>query len=161
MNQQTNSIQAKLYRYFWCTDRMPQNLCPYFWKLIIMYVFIIPYAILSIPMYIFQYLSDESYRDDIPPIGMIFLGLAGYFAVSIVIAMVAMWFVLTKEGYNGIVMTGSLGWLIVIVYLGSQWAEHRKEIREEQIEEGTYEQNVFVSFAKAKYNKYCPKITWK
>jgi len=155
MNLRTNSLQAKLYRYFWSTDKLPENLCPYFWMSLIMYVFIIPYAIISFP------LQKVSYRDDIPTIGMWFLGAIGYGAIYLLVSMVAMWFVLGNETYSWIVSSGICGWALVVIISMIAYAHHRKELKEEAIDAGTYQEGIVVSFVKAKYNRYCPKITWK
>jgi hypothetical protein len=62
MNLNQNSIPAKLYRWFYQKNQyeMPTNLCPYFWQLVVMWIFILPCALLSLPANIFYFFSKDS-----------------------------------------------------------------------------------------------------
>jgi hypothetical protein len=68
MELNLNSLTAKLYRWFYNQYEMPNSLCPYFWKMIIMYVFIIPYSIISLPQIIFELITKE--RSEAPRIAI-------------------------------------------------------------------------------------------
>jgi acyl-homoserine lactone acylase PvdQ len=61
MKLNINSTSAQLYRWFYATEQMPQSLCPYFWKLVLMWVFILPYTILSLPVILMD-LKDPDRR---------------------------------------------------------------------------------------------------
>ena len=61
MKLNINSTSAQLYRWFYATTTMPQSLCPYFWKLVIMWLLILPYSILSLPVILMD-LKDFEHR---------------------------------------------------------------------------------------------------
>ena len=45
-----NSFNSKLYRWFYCTNQLPINLCPYFWKLLMAWVLLIPVVVITLPV---------------------------------------------------------------------------------------------------------------
>lgn len=55
-----NSLSAKIYRYFYTTETMPTNLCPYFWKSLIATILFIPYYILTIPTKVLGLHTNDS-----------------------------------------------------------------------------------------------------
>ena len=48
-----NSIQSKIYRWFYNLEIMPESLCVYFWKLTLMWITIVPVSIISLPILLF------------------------------------------------------------------------------------------------------------
>jgi hypothetical protein len=48
MRLKSNSISARLYRYFYGTEIMPTSLCNYFWALVLAYLLIIPLEIFGL-----------------------------------------------------------------------------------------------------------------
>jgi len=169
-----NSNSAKLYRWFYATTQMPQSLCPYFWKLVLMWVFILPYTILSLPLILMD-LKDPESRSMAERPGM---GFIIWFILGMLICMIS-WFGLffatpSKNGvWVNVLGVGAIGWLASIV-LGSielyKWAKEKWENRNVKYDENGYriwakpepkQPSILVEFVKAKYNKYCPKIDWK
>jgi hypothetical protein len=49
MTLNENTIQVKLYKWFYGAEKLPMSLCPYFWKLALMWITILPLSIISLP----------------------------------------------------------------------------------------------------------------
>lgn len=176
MKLNINSVSARLYRWFYATSVMPQSLCPYFWKLVLMWVFILPYTILSLPCILID-LTDrgDSSKSTGERAGV---GFIMWFILVMILCMlswIGLFFAMpTKDSiFSHTLMIGALGWIAVIVFGGielykflkEKWEnrnvkydEHGWRIWEEPKEK---EPSIITSFIKAKYNKYCPKIDWK
>jgi hypothetical protein len=106
-----NSISARLYRWFYETGIMPNNLCPYFWKLVIAYTFALPLLILTLPHTILQ---EEKYSSA-PRIGYsIFFYLITFIAISM-LSVFGLFFVTPEENtfYFGLALLGFTVWIIV------------------------------------------------
>ena len=65
MELNKNSFSAKLYRWFYATKQMPQNLCPYFWKLVVAFIMALPVLILTLPYEIIYYKDGDKYDEPI------------------------------------------------------------------------------------------------
>ena len=176
-----NSISARLYRWFYIKDEMPQTLCPYFWKLAIMWILIIPYGLLSLPVIIG--------KNEIEEWGT--RALAGLFGWGILFCVFLALFTVTyffwgwfdpKTTFGSWQMTGILIWMMTItstivlgiIHLNQKRGEKEENRQREYIwnENGEFVKNpdyaayeerssIIVEFIKAKYNKYCPKIDWE
>ncbi len=174
MKLNVNSTSAKLYRWFYATRVMPQNLCPYFWKLVLMWVFILPYTILSLPVILMD-LKDPDQRTTGERAGM---GVIIWFGLGMLISMLSwiglFFFEPVKDSvWFDMLITGLVGWVLSIV-IGAlegykalkDWNYKRKikytekgyRIWDEPKEK---QPSILIEFVKAKYNKYCPKIDWK
>lgn len=181
MKLNQNSISARMYRWFYLTYDMPQNLCPYFWKLVIMWVLIIPYGLISLPVIIIKQEPDEW---GIRPLFGAFLYL---FLFVIFIALFPLtyffwgWFD-HNSTFGKWQVGGILIWAVVLMCT-AVWGvimiiDKRKRIKRHRqtmyiwTDEGDYvtnpdyvlyedKPNIISEFIKAKYNKYCPKIEWK
>jgi len=176
MKLNINSISARLYRWFYSTSQMPQSLCPYFWKLVLMWFFIVPYTIISLPCILMD-LKDPDHKTTGERAGV---GAIMWFILSMLFCMMSwigvffiepvkdtLWFHMLGAGF--------IGWLTAIV-LGSMLAikwfiENRRERKYRRIkyDEDGYriweepkekQPSIITEFIKAKYNKYCPKIDW-
>lgn len=149
-----NSFNAKLYRYFYDANSMPDSICPYFWKLLMAWVFIIPVSIFSFPAVIGEIITKQSYG-----LGRMFFSLILYVVLYCIVSMIFTVMIFFNE-YNSesiIVKMGSTGilfWLLAIVITV---VETVKYIRSNN----KLEDSVIVGFVKSKYNRYCAKITWK
>jgi len=177
MKLNSNSISSKLYRWFYGTNVLPNNLCPYFWKLVLAWLVLIPYSLVCLPSIIME-LYDKDYRyHDVSTSKRIGIGAICYFAVFLIFCMLSSigWFFVlpTKESFYQ--FTGTLGFclwfgLIVVGILEGveilkernrtrkiKYDENGRRIWNQPKEEKTY---LIVEFTKAKYNKYCPKIDW-
>lgn len=178
MQLNLNSLSAKLYRWFYTTSQMPQSLCPYFWKLVLMWVLILPYSLISIPTLIIRrFQPDAKYST----ISRFVVSLVVWFIIFILLCMLiavfAPFFIglpkLSDDLYLLLFTLGSACWLVTIVYgSGSlfMWAKEKwinRNIKYDEhgnpIWEPTKERqpSIITEFVKASYNKYCPKIDWK
>jgi len=163
-NLKKNSWQTALYKYFWNTNKLPDNLCPYFWKLVVMYICIIPYAILSLPFHVIDYFASDDSRDEIPTLGVAFIGALIYIALSMIVSMILMWFfpdvgLIKGLGIGGFALSaiGLLIWLVETIKARRQNREIKDFYNGIERKPKKY---VAIEFIKAKYNKYCPTINW-
>ena len=142
MKLDQNSISARLFRWFYATNGMPKNLCPYFWKLVLMWVFILPYTILSLPVILRDW-KDPYYRTTLERMGT---GVLVWFFLGIAICMlswVGLFFTLpTKDGtFMHILVIGGIGWMFSIVIGGIEifkWAKEKWGKRNIKYDESGY-----------------------
>jgi len=177
MKLNSNSISSKLYRWFYGTNVLPNNLCPYFWKLVLAWLVLIPYSLVCLPSIIME-LYDKDYRyHDISTGKRIGIGTLFYILLFFIFCMLSFigWFFVSPTKDSFYAFAGTVG---IFVWIGAiilgiiegygkfkEWNYRRKikydenglRIWSEPKEEKTY---LVVEFAKAKYNKYCPKIDW-
>lgn len=162
MKLNQNSLSAKLYRWFYKTDTMPTNLCPYFWKLVTAVILSPLFAIYTLPYEIINYKRRrrDTYGDMLGESLGYWLLIAG---VICMISPLGLFFYIPDESSllfmimaTGCILWGSLilvgiTWAIVktVVYLKSKKSDDEKT------------DNIIVEMVKAKYHKYCPKIDWK
>jgi hypothetical protein len=177
MKLNSNSISVKLYKWFYATNVLPTNLCPYFWKLVFAWFIVIPYSLFCIPVILME-LFDKTYEVTDNSTGKrIGYSLLTYFLLFLAVCMlsfVGLFFIEPeKDSFYGFMGTiGALLWvtgIIIGIIEGvkafKEWNRTRKikydengyRIWNQPKEEKTY---LVVEFAKAKYNKYCPKIEW-
>jgi hypothetical protein len=177
MKLNSNSISSKLYRWFYGTNDLPNNLCPYFWKLVFAWFIVIPYSLFCVP-FILMELFDKNYKftdnSTGKRIGYSLLTYSLLFFVGCMLSSIVWFFIQPEKGsfYNFMGALGFLLWvasIIIGVVEGykayKEWNYNRKikydengyRIWNQPKEEKTY---LVVEFVKAKYNKYCPKIEW-
>lgn len=169
MELNINSLSARVYREVYNTRRMPESLCPYFWKLVLAYPLVVVLLPLLIPTWIMIKFQDET-DNDFPIGAKALMGVLMYgfiFIVFVVGVFISSYWITYYQGtamysfYVGggliTLILGVTGIVIWVKYL----IENRKfkhRVNNEYIEE---KPNVIIEFIKAKYNRYCPKITWK
>jgi hypothetical protein len=176
MDLNYNSISARVYREVYHEKHMPESLCPYFWKLVFAYPLIAVLLPLVIPSWIIlKFQKDDS--DSIPlgpkaVMGLLFYGfILGIFTVCVFISSclvtyyegTAMYGYYISGGFTTLILAVTCGYL-GIKYLYQQYRKKRREALYDK--NGNYipveeKPNIIVEFVKAKYNKFCPKITWK
>lgn len=176
MKLNINSNTAQLYRWFYGTVKMPDSLCPYFWKLVLMWLLIVPYSILSLPVIIIERLDRSRCHSTGERAGMGFILWFITFMLICMITLIAPIFIglPTKDTlYMQLFATGTIGWLFAItigIYQGIQYLKRKWERRNIKYDANGYriwdepvekQPNIIVEFVKASYNKYCPKIDWK
>jgi apolipoprotein N-acyltransferase len=144
---------------------------------VLAWLVLIPYSLVGLPSIIME-IADKDYKyNDISTGKRIGIGALVYiliFFVGCMLSSIGWFFVLpTKDSFYSFAGTiGFLLWVVTIV-LGviegfkafKEWNYRRKikydengwRIYDSHKEEKTY---LVVEFAKAKYNKYCPKIDW-
>ena len=174
MQLNINSRTAQLYRWFYANSKMPQSLCPYFWKLVLMWFFILPYTILSLPIILMD-LRDPERRTTGERAGM---GFIIWFILGMLICMISwigvFFFEPVKDSaWLHMLVAGGIGWLATIIFGGIalfKWSKEKWENRNVKYDKDGYriwepvkqkEPSIITEFVKAKYNKYCPKIDWK
>jgi hypothetical protein len=181
MKLNQNSISARLYRWFYLTEDMPKNLCPYFWKLVLMYILLIPCSVLYLPITIARIEATETGE-------RVALGFFSWLAVFGAIVMLFPityffygWFP-EKSHFGAWQNVGIALWICAFIIASSLGLLRILNKRKEKMrmkhrqyiwnEDGEYvsnpdyvpyepKPNILIEFVKAKYNKYCPQIEWK
>ena len=158
-----NSLNAKLYRYFYDADSMPDSICPYFWKLLMAWVFVIPVSLFSFPAVIAEIITKQSYG-----LGRLFMSVVLYMALYCIVSMVFTVLIFTNhyDSESIIVKMGSAGiliWVVAIVITVIAILEliQKKSQVEHLRNSDKVSDSVIIGFVKSKYNKYCARITWK
>jgi hypothetical protein len=161
-----NSISAKLYRWFYETNIMPNNLCPYFWKLAIAYTFALPLLILTLP----HTILNNGRHSSTPRIAYSILFYSITFIVISMLSVFGLFFVTPEENtfYLWMVLLGLIAWSLVFGFgicklisaLIIKWKSYRYYKKYFINKPKTAKVNLIVEMVKAKYHKYCPKIDW-
>jgi len=184
MELNLNGVSARLYRWFYVTDRMPESLCPYFWKLVIAYILVTPVAVLILPIFLFK-------QQDLveTPSHRFFIGVILWVVLSLAIMMIvgplstlftgflhdgSFLAIIQSMGFLTLFVVVTISLVAGIIYLASKIKEENRRRRSEWIwdEYGDYiknpdyspyaaKPNIIIEFIKATYHKYCPKIDWK
>lgn len=176
MKLNQNSISAQLYRWFYGTQQMPSNLCPYFWKLVTAIVFAIPLFIITIP-HILMYRKGEGRDSFSERLG---IGLVSWFIVFMISCMLSLlglfWNSPSQDGFwYHMIGIGIICWMFAVGIGIAQLVKYIKEtIKNKNYQKENYDENgnwipyedrvkrsnIIVEMIKATYYKYCPKIDW-
>ena len=167
------SLPARLYRWFWFEKRMPDGLCPYFWKSLIMYLVIIPYSILLLPSVLISVFSDDVKNGGDSHSTRFFASMIIYVGIfvlsSLLYAPTIFWYIEDHQGILGALQhvgagLWTVGFIIGLVFL-IRWGFFQLSNKIYDIRYPNYPRekkpSLVVEFVKAKYNKYCPKIDWE
>jgi hypothetical protein len=170
MELNINSLSARVYREVYNTRHMPESLCPYFWKLVLAYPLIVVLLPLLIPTWIMMKFQKDEPDTDVPIGAKALIGVLIYGFVFIVFAVgmfISSYWITYYQGtamysfYVGgsfisliLGVTGIVLWVIHLI----DNRKYKRKFNNEYVEQ---KPNLIVEFVKAKYNKYCPKITWK
>ena len=178
MKLNKNSVSSRLYKWFYGVSEykgLPNNLCPYFWKLVLMYLTIIPYTLISIPVVVYD-LFDKRYENGDRGTGER-LGVSagvyiGILILTSLITTIVGFFtpIETKSFWEFCQLLGCMMWVALIIVGVIQGVKYLREwsTRDEGYYDKTQDKwvtkktkvNLTTEFIKAKYNKYCPKIDW-
>lgn len=178
MTLNLDSVSARLYRWFYDKEQMPDNLCPYFWKLVLMWLMILPYMVVTLPVQIITKFRQKPIDETI----------AYTIGVYILLAMLVIYLILPIHLFFGVdgwfidgalpgsallwTVTIALGIYGLIEFLRKKYKKSKRMYDEygdpyygydsygRKIYYPIKKPNIIVEFIKAKYNKYCPKITW-
>ena len=121
MKLNSNSISSKLYRWFYGTNDLPNNLCPYFWKLVLSWLVLIPYSLFCLPVILHE-LFDKTYRvtdnSTGKRIGFSLLIYALLFFIGCMLSTIGWFFVLPEKDsfYNFMGSLGFLLWVASIIF---------------------------------------------
>tara|TARA_R110000868_G_C10910514_1_gene764929 strand:+ start:830 stop:1384 length:555 start_codon:yes stop_codon:yes gene_type:complete len=178
MRLNKNSVSSRLYKWFYGVSEyqgLPNNLCPYFWKVVLMYLTIVPYTLFSIPVVVYD-LFDKQYENGDRKTGErlgnsvgIYIGL--FVVAGLISAILALFIKFEpKSLFECLVIGGCMFWFGLLVFGVIEGAKHLREwsTRDYGYYDETQEKwitkkakvNMTTEFIKAKYNKYCPKIDW-
>lgn len=153
MEIRKNSRTSRLFKWFYNLEdyELPNNLCPYFWKVVFMYIAFIPSIILSLPYLILGKFKKGSNHPGV--------GFLSWFCIFIVfcIGVAFSWFWELPEKHTWGSVIGTVGWMVVVLGISISGVELIKYLSREKGDRKT----LIGEYAKAKYNKYCPKIDWK
>ena len=178
MKLNQNSVSAKLYKWFYAVSEyqgLPNNLCPYFWRMVLMYLTIIPYTLFSIPVVVYD-MFDKGYNNGDRKTGErlgISVGIyIALFAVAALITAIVGFFIHIepKSFFEFMFVGGCIIWVGLIIIGIIEGIKHLREYSttnksyySEEENKWVYKKtkvNMTAEFIKAKYNKYCPKIDW-
>jgi amino acid transporter len=149
MTLNSNSISAKLYRYFYSKQNMPASLCTYFWALVIAYLFIIPLEITgligTLMRFVFPVLRDAPSN----PVFKTLLSFFVFWCVLIIylrlIPVLQFFYHFEERDIFGAKILDIFVFIIVmIIYFGN-----------------TNRRFLVIKYTKAKIKGICPRITWK
>jgi hypothetical protein len=142
---------------------MPKSLCPYFWQLLIMYVFIIPYVLFALPYHLLTKWENESFASGIFGSIVVYLGLFGVFIMGSFVTFLLIG--LPEKGFwSNVFASGFVLWFVTIaisIYHLIKFLWSKIKDKSETTTFTEKKPSIIVEFVKAKYNRYCPKITWK
>jgi len=180
MELNKNSFSAKLYRWFYDQNVMPNNLCPYFWKLIFMWILIIPYVLITLPSQIMNKFKRITFSD---AIGETFAAYIVLFALLILLSFpISLFITFADDGFWDNMRNGSIVFwcflTLVALYYGIKtfviWINIKRGLYDDKgyryygydsqgkkIYHKPKNPNIVAEFIKSKYKKYCPKIDWK
>jgi len=178
MKLNKNSVTSRLYKWFYGVSEykgLPNNLCPYFWKVVLMYITIIPYTLFSIPVVVYDLFNKQYENGDRKTGERLGVSFGVYFGLLVLVGIITSivgFFVKfePKSFWEFCQILGIMVWFILIV-VGV--VEGGKYLREYTTTDDSYydetqdkwitkkaKVNLTTEFIKAKYNKYCPKIDW-
>jgi hypothetical protein len=162
MKLNQNSLSAKLYRWFYKTDTMPTNLCPYFWRLVTAVILSPLLAIYTLPYEIINYKRSrrDTYGD---MLGTSFVYWFFIVAIICMISTLSLFFYIPDEDslLGVMIVFGFCVWTSLII-VGIIWSIfNTKEYLKSKKSDDEKTDNIIAEMVKAKYYKYCPKIDWK
>jgi hypothetical protein len=162
MKLNQNSLSAKLYRWFYKTNTMPTNLCPYFWKLVTAVILSPLFAICTLPYEIINYKRRrrDTYSD------MLGTSTAYWCLIAGVICMIStlglFFYIPNKSSLLWIMISVGLICWASLILVGIIWGIFATvKYLESKKSDDEKTDNIIVEMVKAKYHKYCPKINWK
>jgi len=178
MKLNKNSFTSRLYKWFYGVSEyqgLPNNLCPFFWRVVLMYLTIIPYTLFSIPVVVYD-MFDKGYDNGDRKTGerlgiSVGIYIALFILVTLISAILALFIKVEKDTwFQFLVISGCSFWTGLIVIGVIEGVKHLREYTttdksyySETENKWVYEKtkvNLTTEFIKAKYNKYCPKIDW-
>lgn len=173
MKLNINSNTAQLYRWFYGTSIMPESLCPYFWKLVLMWVVILPYSIACIPSIVIEKMNPSENLKTGERLGVSFLvWVMILMLLSMLFSISLFWYTYPKDTLGmELQHIGFFLWMIAIaigIWGGTKWLIKKWNEPKIKYNENGYriwnpepkQDSIIVSFVKASYNKYCPRIEW-
>jgi hypothetical protein len=171
MTLNENSLNANLYRWFYGKFNLPTNLCPFFWKLVAAWILLIPFSLFCLPTIIMDIFSGNFTLGKEKPGDRLWISLVIWIGLYLVTCMglaIALFFT-DLGGFTALGKSGILLWVVALIigaiYLGIHGYENYKDSKKKYDQWGNriYKEktdNILIGFIKAKYNEWCPVITW-
>ena len=171
-------FSATIYRWFYGLElyELPQNLCPYFWKSVLMYLTIIPYSIFCLPVIVWE-IFDKGYTISDRKCGerigyAVGMYIAGLILTALCASLGWFFFQYAKDGFLYTMATvGILCWAFAIGigiwtllgYLKDKAFKSERKWDEEKREYVKYTPApaAAIEMIVATYHKYCPELKWK
>lgn len=166
MKLNKNGLSAKLYSFIYNSE-LPINLCPYFWKLVIASVLFTPILIISLPTIIYNSLEKDEYKKIEDKLDEFTFSIGFYLVFGFILLFIWLNYNIIKmflncNSYNykdalfGMCIDLLILLIITVFIIMNKVTEYKyyRPYKEKQ-------DNILLSFIKAKYNNYCPKIDWK
>ena len=167
-----NSINARVYRWFWFTSNMP-NLCPYFWKSVIMWLLMLPTIALTLVHMIASAFGMEKADDWFSRIfGGFFMWLfafGAYLSLCAITYPLLLWLhspfakSVREPALAGTVLLVGVALIFSFFYIKEK-IERLRDIRQHKKYNAVPEErtaNLLIEGIKSFYHKYCPQIEWK
>lgn len=163
MNLNNQSIIAKLYRWYYNLreDKMPTNLCPYFWALVWMWIWIIPFSLLCLPGIIWTKFERESNKERFTSSFVAYCLLG--FSSLMIYSIYCLFFNMpdSKSTSFQMMLIGFVLWIAIIIFTVVIFLDNYFENKKMDDIFITKKPSVIKEFIKAKYNSYCPRISWQ
>jgi hypothetical protein len=171
MTLNENSLNANLYRWFYGKFNLPTNLCPFFWKLVAAWILLIPFSLFCLPTIVMDIFSDDFTLGKGKPGDRLWISLVIWIGLFLATCMIlGIVFMFCDLGsFTNMATTGIFLWVIGFIcgigYLCSHGYEKYQDSKKKYDQWGyrIYEEktdNILIGFIKAKYNEWCPVITW-
>jgi amino acid transporter len=149
MTLNSNSISAKLYRYFYSKQNMPESLCTYFWALVLAYLFIIPLEITgligTLMRFVFPIIRDTPSNPTCKTFISIVCFWCGVLIYFMLIPVLQFFYHFEEKDILGAKFIDVLIFIIfMIIYFSN-----------------TNRRFLVIEYTKAKIKGICPRITWK
>ena len=150
-----NSWYVSLYNYTYPAS-LPNNLCSLFWGLVLASVLFILNVILRITIHILNlFIKDKFGKSD----NRTLIGFAMYVVFAGIIATLygaynSLLLVLGSSNYDKM----AIACFVIIITCGTGLYLMSKETKPKP---KTLKNNIIINYAKAWYNKNCPRINWK
>ena len=158
MKVKRNSLHARFYKFMYCTNTLPLNLCPYFWKLVL--------AIVTLPLTVFSFpfTNNRSFGDRFGNLFAVAFCELCTASIGLLVSMLFGWvdrhsqINLKDLGIANAVGLSIFAIVAVVCYIGhliSSKKENSKSIAKEK------KPSIIIEYIKAKKNKHCPMIEWE
>jgi len=154
-----NSIWAKLYRWYYNTNTMPNSLCSYFWKLVFAVVLSVALFPVYLPSLIIEKLYKGFFEDFVSKAMMgILVYMCSYVLFTVLFSVSLLWIQFPDKSVWYHFQVQGLGFLMVIILAALLWYLIESE---DSVKGWPFKNTLVVKYTKAIFNKVCPKINWK
>jgi len=142
----------------YCTNTLPQNLCPYFWKLVL--------AIVTLPLTVFSFpfTNNGSFGDRFATLFAIAFCELCTASIGALVSMLFRWIdPHTPITLNDLGIANAVGLSVFAIVAVVAYIEHLISSKKENSKSIAKEKkpSIIIEYIKAKKNKHCPMIEWE